>query len=92
MYVQLQPLFSANSLLPSKDDDSKGYYISATIIEAKDPKAPTMTEEIFGPVLTVYAYDDDKWEEILTTIDSTSQYGLTGSMCASLTPLLHDSC
>ena len=48
-----------------------------------------MTEEIFGPVLTVYAYDDDKWEDILTTIDSTSQYGLTGSMYVTLSLKLH---
>ena len=53
------PLSSANSLSPSKDDDSKGYYISATIIEAKDPKAPTMTEEIFGPVGVVIKFKDE---------------------------------
>ena len=50
------------------------------MILTKDPKSVTMVEEVFGPVLTVYVYDDVDWEKTLELIDTTSQYGLTGSM------------
>lgn len=56
-----------------------GYFVEPTLIEAKDPKYRTMCEEIFGPVLTVYVYDDAKWEETLTLCDETSPYALTGA-------------
>ena len=65
-----------------KYDKSKGYFIEPTIIRAKDPQYVTMCEELFGPVLTVYVYDDDKYEEILETCDSTSPYALTGAVIA----------
>ncbi len=58
----------------------KGYFIEPTIIKASDPKYTTMCEEIFGPVLTLYVYDDDKFEETLDTLDKTSMYALTGSI------------
>lgn len=61
-------------------DKSKGYFIEPTIIEAKDPKYTTMCEEIFGPVLTVYVYDESKWSETLDLVDSTSPYALTGAV------------
>jgi 1-pyrroline-5-carboxylate dehydrogenase len=61
-------------------DKSKGYFISATVIKAKDPKYVSMCEEIFGPVLSVYVYEDDKFNDILKTIDNTSPYALTGSI------------
>jgi len=63
-------------------DDSVGYFITPTIILAKDPKFKTMSEEIFGPVLTVYVYPDDKFEETLHLCDETSPYALTGSIFA----------
>lgn len=63
-------------------DKSKGYFIQPTIIEAKDPKYVTMCEELFGPVLTVHVYDEDKFEDILKTVDTTSIYALTGSIIA----------
>ncbi len=63
-------------------DDSKGYFIEPTIIVAKDPKFKTMVEEIFGPVMTVYVYDDNKFEEILELCDQTSAYALTGTIIA----------
>jgi 1-pyrroline-5-carboxylate dehydrogenase len=63
-------------------DKSKGYFVEPTVIEAKDPQYVTMCEEIFGPVLTVYVYDADKFEETLTLVDSTSPYALTGSIIA----------
>jgi 1-pyrroline-5-carboxylate dehydrogenase len=64
-------------------DDSKGYFVEPTIIVTKDPKFKTMEEEIFGPVLTVYVYPDDKFAETLRLCDQTSPYGLTGSVFAT---------
>jgi len=61
-------------------DDSKGYFISPTLVETRDPGFRLMCEEIFGPVLTAYAYDDDKWKETLALVDSTSPYALTGAV------------
>ncbi|KAG8932091.1 1-pyrroline-5-carboxylate dehydrogenase [Tulasnella sp. 417] len=61
-------------------DDSVGYFIQPTVILTKDPKSITMVEEIFGPVLTVYVYDDDKYEETCKLIDTTTAYALTGSI------------
>ncbi|MBL7937602.1 MAG: L-glutamate gamma-semialdehyde dehydrogenase [Bacteroidia bacterium] len=61
-------------------DKSKGYFIEPTIIVAKDPKYVTMCEELFGPVLTIFVYDGDKFEETLDLVDSTSIYALTGAI------------
>lgn len=63
-------------------DKSKGYFIEPTVLLAKDPKYRTMREEIFGPVLTIYVYEDDKYEETLDILDNTSPYGLTGAVFA----------
>lgn len=63
-------------------DDSVGYFVTPTIIQAKDPKFKTMTEEIFGPVLTIYVYPDAKYEETLHLCDETSPYALTGAVFA----------
>ena len=59
-------------------DDSVGYYIEPTTILVKDPKYTTMCEEIFGPVLTIYLYDPNEWEQTLNLVDNTSPYALTG--------------
>ena len=64
-------------------DDSKGWFIEPTIILSSDPKSETMVEEIFGPVLTIYIYDDDKFENILKLCDKSSPYALTGSIFAN---------
>jgi len=64
-------------------DDSVGYYIEPTVVLAKTPKFRTMEEEIFGPVLTIYVYPDDEFEQILETCDQTSPYALTGSIFAT---------
>jgi 1-pyrroline-5-carboxylate dehydrogenase len=61
-------------------DKSKGYFIEPTIILTKDPHYTTMSEEIFGPVLSVYVYDEDKYEEMLDLVDKTSEYALTGAV------------
>ena len=60
----------------------KGYFIEPTLIETTDPGYRLMCEEIFGPVLTAYAYPDAKWEETLRTVDATSPYALTGAVFA----------
>lgn len=63
-------------------DKSKGYFIHPTIIEASKPDYETMVEELFGPVLTIYVYEDAKFEETLDIVDATSIYALTGSIIA----------
>jgi 1-pyrroline-5-carboxylate dehydrogenase len=63
-------------------DKSNGWFIHPTIIETKDPKYVTMCEEIFGPVLTIYIYEDAKFEATLELVDSTSPYALTGAIIA----------
>ncbi len=60
----------------------EGYFIEPTVIEVKDPKYKTMCEEIFGPVLTIYVYDADKFEETMTLLNNTSPYALTGAIIA----------
>ncbi|XP_057703093.1 delta-1-pyrroline-5-carboxylate dehydrogenase, mitochondrial isoform X2 [Corythoichthys intestinalis] len=63
-------------------DDSKGYFVEPTVIVTKDPCHPIMAEELFGPVLSVYVYPDDDYEDILRLVDSTSPYALTGAVFA----------
>ncbi len=63
-------------------DDSIGFFIEPTLIETTDPHFKTIEEEIFGPVLTVYVYDDNKFEETLKLCDTTSPYALTGAIFA----------
>ncbi|KAH8096642.1 delta-1-pyrroline-5-carboxylate dehydrogenase [Cristinia sonorae] len=79
-YIQKAKSAGGEILIGGTGDDSKGYYVQPTVILTKDPKSVTMVEEIFGPVLTVYVYEDDAWDETLTLIDTTTQYGLTGSI------------
>lgn len=61
-------------------DKSKGWFIQPTVIVTTNPKYDTMERELFGPVLTVYVYEDAKWEESLQLVDSTSEYALTGAI------------
>lgn len=63
-------------------DKSKGYFIEPTVLLTENPKYRTMCEEIFGPVLTIYVYPDNKFEETLDLLDSTSPYALTGAIFA----------
>ena len=64
-------------------DDTKGYYVQPTIVETNDPRSVTMVKEIFGPVITVFAYPDDEVDETCALVDSTTEYALTGSIFAS---------
>jgi 1-pyrroline-5-carboxylate dehydrogenase len=70
----------AEIIAGGKGDKSKGYFIEPTVILARDPHFVTMEEEIFGPVMTIYVYDDDKFEDTLELCDQTSPYGLTGAV------------
>ena len=63
-------------------DKTKGYFVEPTVLVVDNPKYTTMCEELFGPVLTVYVFEDEKFDEILETIDSTSIYALTGAVIA----------
>ena len=60
-------------------DDSVGYFVEPTIILTRNHQFKTMKEEIFGPVVTLYVYDDKNWEEMLEIVDNTSEYALTGA-------------
>ncbi|MGB9745385.1 MAG: L-glutamate gamma-semialdehyde dehydrogenase [Bacteroidales bacterium] len=73
----------AKIIAGGKYDKTKGYFIEPTVIEVNDPSYVTMREEIFGPVLSVYVYPDEKYEETLMLCDKTSVYGLTGSIFAT---------
>ena len=61
-------------------DDTKGYFVEPTILLTTDPKSRTMVEEIFGPVLTIYIYEDSEWAKTLKMVDETSAYALTGAI------------
>jgi 1-pyrroline-5-carboxylate dehydrogenase len=65
-----------------KADDSKGYFVEPTVIRSDDPRSRLMSEELFGPIVTVFVYDDGGWSETLDLVDSTSPYGLTGAVFA----------
>jgi 1-pyrroline-5-carboxylate dehydrogenase len=72
----------ATILAGGEADDSVGYFIQPTVIETDDPRFKTMEEEIFGPVVTLYAYEDGKYDEALHLCDETSPYALTGAVFA----------
>lgn len=70
----------AEILFGGKGDKSVGYFVEPTVILTTNPAFKTMTEEIFGPVITIYVYEDGAYEETLELCDRTSPYGLTGSI------------
>ena len=77
-YVKDQP--DAEIIIGGNYDDYTGYFIEPTVVLTSNPKFRTMCEEIFGPVLTIYVYDADKFEETLHLVDQTSDYALTGAI------------
>ncbi|HYG03858.1 MAG TPA: L-glutamate gamma-semialdehyde dehydrogenase [Chryseosolibacter sp.] len=82
-YIEKARGNSMNEIIAGgKYDKSKGYFIEPTIILTKDPSSLTMCEEIFGPVLSIYVYQAENFEETLLLVDSTSPYALTGSIFA----------
>ena len=70
----------AEVIMGGKCDDSVGYFIEPTVILATDPLFKTMVQEIFGPVLTIFVYDDEKFKETLELCDTSSMYALTGAI------------
>jgi len=72
----------AEILVGGECDDSVGFFVRPTIIRAKKPGYASMCEEIFGPVLSVYVYEDAEWPDILEVVDQTSPYALTGAVFA----------
>ena len=64
-------------------DASEGWFVDPTVLVTEDPTSDTMVRELFGPVLTVYVYDDARWEETLDLVDSSSPYALTGAVFAT---------
>lgn len=70
----------AEVIIGGNYDKSVGYFIEPTVILTSNPKYATMETELFGPVLTIYVYEDKKWKETLTLIDETSEYALTGAV------------
>jgi 1-pyrroline-5-carboxylate dehydrogenase len=63
-------------------DDSRGYFVRPTVIRTEDPGFRLLRDELFGPVVTTYVYDDARWDETLRLVDETSPYGLTGAVFA----------
>jgi 1-pyrroline-5-carboxylate dehydrogenase len=74
---------NATIIAGGKTDGTDGYFVSPTLVQAKSPDYRLMCEEIFGPVVTAYVYDDAKWNETLEVIDRTSPYALTGAVFAN---------
>ncbi|GAA5847285.1 hypothetical protein JCM3766R1_003936 [Sporobolomyces carnicolor] len=77
-YVAKAKAAGGEVIFGGSGDDSTGYYVEPTVIVTQDPKSVTMVDEIFGPVLTVFVYEDDQYEETCKLIDSTTTYALTG--------------
>ncbi|HLA56799.1 MAG TPA: L-glutamate gamma-semialdehyde dehydrogenase [Flavobacterium sp.] len=70
----------AEIILGGNYDKSVGYFIEPTVIVTTNPKYATMETELFGPVMTIYVYDDNKWAETMKLVDETSPYALTGAI------------
>ncbi|KAL0950275.1 hypothetical protein HGRIS_010255 [Hohenbuehelia grisea] len=82
-YIQKAKEAGGEVLIGGTGDDSKGYFVKPTVILTKDPKSITMREEIFGPVITAYVFEDSDFDKTLELIDSTTEYALTGAIFAS---------
>ena len=77
---QVQKDNEAEIIYGGNFDDSIGYFIQPTVIRTSNPKYNTMTTELFGPLVTLYVYQDDEWSKTLELVDSTSEYALTGAV------------
>jgi 1-pyrroline-5-carboxylate dehydrogenase len=74
---------NAEIIVGGGHDKKKGYFIEPTVIVTTDPNYTTMHTELFGPVMTIYVYEDKDWSEMLKLVDSTSEYALTGAILAT---------
>lgn len=79
-YIDAAKADGQEIVVGGKYDKTNGYFIEPTVIVAQDPKYTTMCEELFGPVLTLYVYNDDQWEQTLELVNNTSPYALTGAV------------
>ena len=70
----------ADILAGGEVDDSVGYFIRPTLIRAKSPDYRTMCEELFGPIVTLYVYPENEWQQTLELVNNTSPYALTGAV------------
>jgi len=82
-YIQKAREAGGEILIGGGADGTKGYFVPPTVILTKNPQSITMREEIFGPVVTVYVYEDDNFDKTLDLINTTSDYALTGAIFAS---------
>lgn len=80
---QAQKDSDAEIIIGGGYDDSVGYFIEPTVIVTNNPKYTTMCTELFGPIITIYVYEDVQWETVLDLIDDTSEYALTGAIFSS---------
>lgn len=74
---------NAEIIVGGGHDKSKGYFIEPTVIVTTDPKYTTMHTELFGPVMTIYVYEDKDWSDMLKLVDETSEYALTGAILST---------
>jgi acyl-CoA reductase-like NAD-dependent aldehyde dehydrogenase len=80
-YIEQAKAGGGEVLVGGTGDASVGFFVQPTVILTHDPRSVTMVEEIFGPVLTVFVYEDEDFDRTLEMIDNTTSYALTGSMC-----------
>ncbi len=88
-YCKGQP--DAEIIVGGNCDGSIGYFIEPTVVVTTNPEFKTLCEEIFGPVLTIYVYDDSKFKETLELVDNTSDYALTGSIMSKDRYAIHEA-
>lgn len=81
-YIEKAKAAGGKIIAGGTGDKTKGFFVQPTIIVTTDPKSITMREEIFGPVLTVFVYNDADWQETMKLVDETTVYGLTGAIFA----------
>lgn len=82
----------ANVIIGGQYDDKKGWFVHPTVIETSNPSYESIVEEIFGPILTVYVYEDEKWNDTLKLVDTSTQYSLTGSIFAQDRYAIDEAC
>jgi 1-pyrroline-5-carboxylate dehydrogenase len=79
---QARTTAGATVVAGGQTNDEQGWFVTPTLIETRDPAFPLLRKELFGPVLTAFVYDDDRWDDALRLVDETSEYALTGSIFA----------
>lgn len=82
----------ASVIIGGQYDDKKGWFVHPTVIETSNPSYESIVEEIFGPILTVYVYEDEKWNDTLKLVDTSTQYSLTGSIFAQDRYAIDEAC